>query len=117
MQHIEEAFGCECFGLYSSTEGGLTAWECVNKKMHCSTDSVTVEIVDGQGNPLPAGVDGNILLTCHDRGLGTPLIRYAGCADVGQLADETCDCGVHTPILGQVKGRIVDSVHLVQEAA
>ncbi len=109
---VEEAFGCKCYSAYISTEGGATAIECEKKKMHINSDSVIVEIVDQEGNIVPAGEDGNILLTCCDGGYSTPIIRYSGCADVGQLLDEKCSCGLNTPIMGPVKGRIVDSVLL-----
>ena len=79
--HIEEAFGCQCYSAYISTEGGTIAQECGNKKMHIHTDFVTPEIVDSKGNGLPPGEDGLILLTCHDGSYGTPIIRYSGCAD------------------------------------
>jgi phenylacetate-CoA ligase len=111
-KYIEEAFDCLCYSLYGSTEGGITAWECPNKKMHIQSDHATVEIVDHEGNPLPPGEDGRILVTRHDGGKGVPIIRYSGLADVGHLLEESCGCGMNTPILGPIQGRTVDSIHL-----
>ncbi len=111
-EYIEEAFLCPCYSSYISTEGGTVAVECENKKMHINSDSVYVEIVDKDGIPLPPGEDGNIVLTCYDGGYGTPIIRYSGCSDVGQLLPGECSCGMNTPIMGPVKGRSVDSIHL-----
>ncbi|MBF0227216.1 MAG: phenylacetate--CoA ligase family protein [Desulfobacterales bacterium] len=111
--YINEAFGCTCFNVYGSTEGGIIAFECPHEKMHIMADTVTIEIIDKDGNPVSNGEDGNILLTCHDGGKGTPIIRYNGCSDVSfLLKDNTCSCGMHTPILGQIKGRSVDSIYL-----
>ncbi len=111
-EYIEDAFDCKCFNSYISTEGGPIAMECVNKKMHINNDFVTVEIVDENGEILPPGNDGHILLTCHDGGYGTPIIRYNGCSDVGQILAEKCGCGMNTPIMGPIKGRVIDSIHL-----
>ncbi|MDY6935446.1 MAG: hypothetical protein SVZ03_14620 [Spirochaetota bacterium] len=111
-EYIEDAFDCYCYSSYISTEGGTIAIECENKKMHINSDYVMVEVVDQNGTPLPAGEDGSILLTCYDGGYGTPIIRYSGCSDVGQLLPDKCDCGLNTPIMGPIKGRSVDSIHL-----
>ncbi len=110
--YIEEAFHCKCYSKYSSTEAAHVALECPQKKMHINSDTVTVEIVDQQGNVLPRGKEGRIVLTCHDGGRGTPIIRYSGCSDVGYLSDERCSCGLKTPVLGRILGRQVDSIHL-----
>jgi len=111
-EHIEAAFGCSCYSSYISTEAGAIAIECENKKMHINSDSLMVEILDENGDPLPAGEEGNIILTCYDGGYGSPIIRYSGCSDVGQILSEGCGCGLNTPVMGPVKGRIVDSIHL-----
>ena len=110
--HIEEAFNCECFSAYITTEGGPIAFECPNKKMHINSDFVVPEIVDEKGNPLPPGMDGLILLTCCDGSYSTPIIRYSGCADISQIITDKCTCGINTPILGTIKGRAVDSIKL-----
>jgi phenylacetate-CoA ligase len=94
--YIEEAFGCPCFSCYITI----------------ISDLVAVEIVDKDGNLLPPGKDGNIVITCLDGGQSTPIIRYSGCSDVGQLLDIKCSCGLNTPVMGPVKGRIMDSIYL-----
>ncbi len=110
--HIEEAFNCECFSAYITTEGGPIAFECPNKKMHINYDFVTPEIVDENGKPVPPGKEGLILLTCYDGSYGTPIIRYSGCADISQIITDKCTCGMKTPMLGTIKGRAVDSIKL-----
>ncbi len=111
-QHIEEAFGCPCYNFYAATEGGFIAWECEHKKMHIKAEDITLEIVDAEGHVVPPGQDGHILMTCHDGGRGTPIIRYSGCSDISHLESKPCSCGVNTQILGQIHGRVVDSIHL-----
>jgi len=109
---VEDAFCCSCYSLYSSTEGSHMGVECENKNMHVMSDSVIVEIVDEEGNIVEPGQDGRVLITCIDEGLGTPIIRYSGLADVGVIMKEKCSCGLNTPVLGQIKGRQVDSICL-----
>ncbi len=109
---IEKAFGCPCYSIYASTEGSFIGWECEEQNMHVKADSVTIEVVDEKGQLLPAGQNGHILMTCHDGGNGTPIIRYSGCSDLSCIQAEPCRCGLHTPTLGPIQGRVVDSVHL-----
>ncbi len=111
-EHIEEAFDCTCYSSYISTEGGPIAIECEHKNMHVNSGSVIVEVVDQNGRLVPKGEDGRILVTCIDGGSGTPIIRYDGCADIGQMHPEICDCGLSTPIMAPIKGRVVDTIHL-----
>lgn len=110
--YIEDAFDCLCYSTYISTEGGPMASECVNKKLHANIDANTLEIVDSQGQPVKKGEDGFVVMTCHDGGHGTPVIRYSGCADMSRWTDETCDCGYQTPILSSIRGRADDAIHL-----
>ncbi len=111
-EHIEEAFNCTCYSSYISTEGGPIAIECEHKNLHVNSGSVIVEAVDQNGRLVPKEEDGRILLTCIDGGSGTPIIRYDGCSDIGQLQTKTCDCGLNTPIMAPIKGRVVDTIHL-----
>jgi len=111
-EHVENTFGCPCYSAYVSTEGGPIAVECKNKKMHIYSDATIMEIVDEQGKPVPKGQDGRVVLTNPIKGYSTPIIRYSGCADVGRLLEEDCDCGVNTPIIGPIQGRVTDSIHL-----
>ncbi len=110
--YIEEAFDCPCYSAYVSTEAGPIALECTNKKMHVYSDTCIVEVVDQDGRLVSHGEDGNIVMTCPIEGDSTPIIRYVGCADVGQLLDEKCTCGMNTPIMGPIQGRQTDSIRL-----
>ncbi len=109
---IETAFKCPCYDIYASTEGSFIAWECRHSNRHIKSDTVTVEIVDEDGFKVPDGEFGHILLTAHDGGKGTPIIRYSGCSDISCLLPHGCDCGVKTPLLGQIQGRVADAVIL-----
>jgi phenylacetate-CoA ligase len=67
-----------------------------------------VEIVDEEGNAVPAGVEGNIVVTSLIN-YAMPLVRYA-IGDRGVLAPErVCACGRQGQILAKVTGRNVDA--------
>ncbi len=109
---IEEAFDCPCYSAYVSTEAGPISVECPEKKMHVYSDTCIVEVINQDGEPASYGEDGSLVLTCPIEGNSTPIIRYVGCADVGQLLDEQCSCGMNTPIIGPIQGRSTDSIRL-----
>jgi len=75
---IESAFGCRVGDFYNCEEVGNVAWECPRdpKTLHVNTDACIVEIVDSEGNPLPAGVEGRVLVT-NLYNCTMPFIRYA----------------------------------------
>ena len=62
------------------------------------------EIIDDEGNVLPAGKPGELVVT--PLGVeGLPLIRFRT-GDVARLHKEPCDCGWNTPRLGAIEGRL-----------
>lgn len=89
---IERAFQCKSYDLYGSSEVQNIAFECTKGRLHISSDYVCVE--DRPGNPgrAPELIATSLLNTCM------PFIRYA-LGDHGRLLPDTCDCGIHTPLL------------------
>jgi phenylacetate-CoA ligase len=76
--------------------------------MHITAEDVIIEIIDGDGNPLPAGESGEIVVT-HLATRDFPFIRYRT-GDVGVLDDRQCACGRTLPLLKEVQGRSTDFV-------
>jgi phenylacetate-CoA ligase len=67
---------------------------------------VRLEVLDDSGQSLPAGREGNLVVTSLvNRAM--PLIRYLT-GDRGTLLPESCRCGCSSPLLGIVTGRIGD---------
>lgn len=100
---IQTIFGAPSVDLYSSKEAGHIAHACPNGDgMHVNAESLLVEIVDDGGRPVPAGVQGRVVLTCFFNA-AQPLIRY----DQGDLASwaPPCSCGRHLPTLTRLVGR------------
>lgn len=106
---IASAFGPHIFETYGSRETMLVAAECeIHDGMHLSDENLLVEI-DRDGQPVPAGEPGDVLITdLHNYGM--PLIRYAN-GDLATMAhDGTCACGRGLRKLARVEGRSTDTL-------
>ncbi|HEY3380002.1 MAG TPA: AMP-binding protein [Armatimonadota bacterium] len=106
-QAIERGFGCRMFDYYGSAEGCCVIAECAAGRLHVQPEAGILEILDAQGAPCPAGVEGEFICT----GLGNdamPLIRYRT-GDYGSWSDEQdCPCGRHSPLVHHITGRTDD---------
>ena len=76
--------------------------------MHLMAEDIIVELVDGQGQVVPDGEPGEIVVT-H---LGTrdfPFVRYRT-GDVALMDKRACACGRGLPLLKEIQGRTTDFV-------
>lgn len=102
-EKIETVFQCNVFNRYGSREVSNIACEQPGHEgLWVAPWGNYVEIVDDDNNPVPAGIEGNILITSLTN-FAMPLIRYK-IGDRGTLSPE-CGAG---QILQQVSGRNVD---------
>jgi phenylacetate-CoA ligase len=90
---IERVFNCEAFNKYWSGAVGPVALECEpHAGLHVAPWANYLEVADAGGWALPAGAEGQIVMTCLTN-YAMPLIRYA-IGDAGSLAPAgTCICG------------------------
>jgi phenylacetate-CoA ligase len=104
-EKIEGVFQCKVFNRYGSREVSDIAGECAaHRGLHVFPWGCYVEVVDEAGNRLPAGTEGNIVVTCLSN-FAMPLIRYQ-IGDRGVLsADSSCPCGRGGQILDRILGR------------
>lgn len=105
---VEERFTPNVFDHYGS-EGVETAAQCSPRgKFHISAEATITEIIDDQGNVLPPGSEGRLVVTALEK-WAMPFIRY-DTQDIATMAphDEVCGCGRGLPLLDSVRGRIVD---------
>lgn len=105
---IEKAFGCPVANGYGGRDAGFIAHQCPQGSLHITAEDMVVEIIDSDGNVLPAGETGEIVVT-HMATSEFPFVRYRT-GDVGVLASEPCSCGRGLPILASVEGRTTDFV-------
>lgn len=112
-ERLEKLWGVPCYGYYGSLECGGIAIECLAQDgYHLSSGNVLVEIVDGDGSPVPPGIEGEIVVTPLLR-RGMPMIRYRT-RDQGFLEDLPCECGLQLQRL-VLRGRDSDRVRCGDE--
>ena len=105
---IERVFGCKVANGYGGRDAGFIAHECPSGRMHITFEDIIVEIVASNGNTLPIGEPGEIVVT-HLATQDYPFIRYKT-GDVGSLSNKICECGRGLPILEEIQGRSTDFV-------
>lgn len=106
--NIEATFGCPVANGYGGRDAGFIAHQCPQGGMHLSYEDIVVEIIDPQGNPLPPGQSGEIVVT-HMGTSEFPFIRYRT-GDIAVMSDKTCACGRGLPMLEAIEGRSTDFV-------
>jgi len=104
-QRLEKVWGAQAFSSYGATEFETGFGECSARRGgHIHPELMMVEIVDDDGNILPHGQAGEIVVT--PLGVeGFPLVRFRT-GDIGRIDDSSCSCGWNTPRLGPVEGRL-----------
>lgn len=110
-EKIERAFKCRVTDTYGCGEGIQIAAQCGRDDgaYHIFMPHVALEVVDDDGNPVPPGHGGNIVLTRLHPG-AMPLIRY-WVGDIGvKSGEESCSCGRGFELLAKVEGRDTDVV-------
>ena len=92
---------------YGSREGGFIAHECPEGRMHITSENIIAECIK-DGQPVPPGQDGEIVIT-HLDNHAMPFVRYRT-GDIGQLSDELCPCGRGLEVMKVLKGRTTDFI-------
>jgi len=112
---VESAWSCEVFDHWGMTETGYGGGvECsAHSGYHLREADLLVEVADFRtGAPLPAGVQGEILVTTlGERAL--PLVRYRT-GDAARLLPGPCPCGSGLRRLGPVPGRLAADGAIIQ---
>ena len=107
-EQISDVFNCPVANGYGGRDAGFIAHECPHGGMHITADDIIIEIVDQQGNSLPHGQTGEIVVT-HLATSDFPFIRYQT-GDIGVLDDKACSCGRGLPLMKEIQGRSTDFV-------
>lgn len=107
---LTEGFGVPVYDEYSAYEVLTVSSGCGAGSMHIDEDRVWVEIVDGDGAPLPDGTTGSIVVTSF-REKAMPLVRYQ-LGDRGKIEPGPCRCGSGFRRMKVTEGRNDDYVTL-----
>ena len=105
-EHIESVFGCKMRSMYASTEASGIALDCNYGHLHLHNDSLIVEPVDENNNPVPVGEKSHKILITSLYERTVPLIRYE-VSDKVTIHNTPCKCGNKSPWV-EVEGRSVE---------
>lgn len=101
---IKSAWNIELYSTYASTEMSTAFTECSEQQGgHQHPELIITEILDNEENPVPAGTEGELVVTT----LGVeamPLLRFKT-GDMVVAHTSPCKCGRNTLRLGPVLGR------------
>ena len=95
-KQIENLLGSKLFPHYGSREMGMAgSITCpAHEGMHLRENHIIAEIIDEQGNVLPNGEEGELVITTIGME-AMPLIRYRT-GDFTRIFKEKCTCGSET---------------------
>lgn len=105
-EQIMQTFGCAVANGYGGRDAGFIAHQCPTGNMHITAEDIIVEIIDANGQVLPTGQSGEIVITHLATG-DFPFIRYRT-GDIGVLDAALCGCGRTLPLLKEIQGRSTD---------
>ena len=82
------------------------AAQCERRQgLHVTAENLIVEVVDDEGRPVAAGVEGRVVVTDLFN-YAMPFVRYAN--GDRAVAGGRCECGRGLPVLAEVVGRQAD---------
>lgn len=105
---LEETYGIAARETYGGADVGGVATECEAKSGMHINDNLFLEIVDtNTKQPVKPGESGEVVITPFNEAY--PLIRYS-MGDISALAKERCSCGLLSPRLTRIMGRVGEAV-------
>lgn len=97
-ERISKEYSAEVFEFLGTTEGGAFACECPEHDgLHLMEDSTHVNVLDKEGNKLPEGEEGRLVLTnlMHKGSESAmPLINYDQGDLITKYVEDGCGCGL-----------------------
>jgi len=107
-QLIGEVFGVPVANEFGSRDIGFTAHETPQGQLLLMSESIILEVLDEQGQPVPPGATGEAVMTALES-FAQPFIRYRT-GDMVRVADEPCRVGRGLHVIDEVVGRSTDFV-------
>lgn len=103
-RELAATLGCRLYSVYGAMEAGTIGFQCERGEgFHLNVDLCAVRIVGEDGNDLPPGRTGDIVITPLDN-RAMSLVNYR-VGDRGALSLEPCACGRTLPLLATLDGR------------
>jgi phenylacetate-CoA ligase len=108
---IESTVGIPVVSRYNCVESFKIGFFCEERHgFHLHDDLCHVRIVDEQGNTVPDGTHGEVVIS-NLVNRGTVLLNYR-LGDLATILTEPCVCGRTTRILSELEGRVSEFVRL-----
>ena len=107
-QLINEAFGVPVANEFGSRDIGFTAHETPRGQLLLISESIILEVLDEEGQPVAPGETGEAVMTALES-FAQPFVRYRT-GDVVRLSDEPCGDGRGLHVIDNVLGRTTDFV-------
>jgi len=107
-EEIEARLGLKAIDIYGLSEimGPGVSMECLERNGLHIDDHFYPEILDENGNVLPEGYAGELVLTSLDK-MGFPVLRYRT-KDLSRLTYGKCSCGFEGWTMERVAARVDD---------
>lgn len=108
---VADRLGCPLYSVYAAMEFGTIGYQCVRREgFHLNVDLCAVRIVDDEGDDVPAGHAGDVVVSGLDN-RAMVLLNYR-LGDIASLAPEPCPCGCRLPVLSTLEGRRSEVIRL-----
>lgn len=110
-RRIEGEFGIPVLGTYETVESLKAGFECRHHTgVHLNIDLCPLYVADADGNPLPMGASGEVVVS-NLVNRATVLLNYR-LGDIAALLPDQCPCGRSLPLLSDLQGRSDDWIEL-----
>ena len=114
-EFITERFNVRLTALYNAVEAFKIGFACeAGSDYHLHADLCHVRIVDGCGRTLPAGEQGEVVIS-NLVNRATVLLNYR-LGDMAARSNRQCSCGRTLPLLSELEGRVEDIIRLAGNA-
>jgi phenylacetate-CoA ligase len=108
---IENDVGIPVISRYNCVESFKLGFFCEERRwFHLQDDLCHVRIVDAEGQTVPDGTHGEVVIS-NLVNRGTVLLNYR-LGDLATVVTEACGCGRTTRMLSEVEGRVSEFVRL-----
>ena len=108
---IEDEFGIAVMSRYSAAEAFKIGYFCERRSgFHLHEDLCHVRVVDEDGEPVPDGQPGRLVIT-NLVNRGSVLLNYP-IGDLGSVGPADCGCGRTFRMLSELEGRVEDVLAL-----
>jgi phenylacetate-CoA ligase len=108
---IRDELGIAVMSVYGAAEAFKIGFSCEQGSgHHLHADLTHVKIVDRNGQRMPRGERGEVVIS-NLVNRGTVLLNYR-LGDIAALSDRRCPCGRTLPLLASLEGRVEDVIYL-----